>query len=295
MRLPVAIRSTLPTLPAVAIHPTAVVSPRAEIAPDVEVGPYVIVEDDVRIGAGCQIGAHSVIKRFTTMGARNRVSEHATLGGEPQDVKFKGEPSQLIIGDDNRIRENVTIHRATGEGKATYIGSRNFLMIGVHIAHNCRLEDDCVFANGTALAGHILAEDHVYLSSEVGVHQHVRLGRHAMVGGKAAIRQDVLPFLLSDGNPCRVRGLNSVGLRRAGFSLEARLKLKRACHLLLRSRLPLEAALQNMEQLADENVAHMIEFVRASRRGFCREPHERVGAAGEGSGTHAISLPADFA
>ncbi|MEO5722180.1 MAG: acyl-ACP--UDP-N-acetylglucosamine O-acyltransferase [Chthoniobacterales bacterium] len=255
-----------------AIHPTAVVSPLAEIAPDVEIGPYAIIEEGVQIGAGCEIAAHAVIKRYTTLGQRNRVFEHATLGGEPQDVKFKGEPSQLLIGDDNLIRESVTIHRATGEGNATRIGSRNFLMINVHIAHNCVLEDDCVFANGTALAGHIRAEDHVYLSSEVGVHQHVRLGRHAMVGGKAAIRQDVLPFLLSDGNPCRVRGLNSVGLRRAGFSLEARMKLKRACHLLLRSTLPLEAALRNMERLEDENVSHLIQFVRDSRRGFCREP-----------------------
>jgi UDP-N-acetylglucosamine acyltransferase len=262
----------------VAIHPTAVISPLAEIASDVEVGPYVIIEDGVRIGAGCEIGAHAVIKRYTTLGERNRVFEHATLGGEPQDVKFKGERSYLSIGDDNLIREGVTIHRATGEHKVTHIGSRNFLMIGVHIAHNCRLDDDCIFANGTALAGHISAEDHVFLSNEVGVHQFVRLGRYAMVGAKAAIRQDVLPFLISDGNPCRVRGLNSVGLRRAGFSLEARLKLKRACHLLLRSRLPLEAALENMEQLDDENVSHLIQFVRNSRRGFCREPRSDLAA-----------------
>ncbi len=255
-----------------AIHPTAVISPLAEIASDVQIGPYVIIEGGVRIGAGCEIGAHAVIKRYTTLGERNRVFEHATLGGEPQDVKFKGERSYLMIGDDNLIREGVTIHRATGEHKVTHIGSRNFLMIGVHIAHNCRLEDDCIFANGTALAGHIMAEDHVFLSSEVGVHQFVRLGRYAMVGGKTAIRQDVIPFVISDGNPARVLGLNSVGLRRAGFSLDARLKLKRACHLLLRSRLSLESALENMEQLDDENVSHLIEFVRGSRRGFCREP-----------------------
>jgi UDP-N-acetylglucosamine acyltransferase len=242
----------------VAIHPTAVISPLAEIASDVRVGPYVIIEDGVRIAAGCEIGAHAVIKRYTTLGERNRVFEHATLGGEPQDVKFKGERSYLMIGDDNLIREGVTIHRATGEHKVTHIGSRNFLMIGVHIAHNCRLEDDCIFANGAALAGYIMAEDHVFLSNEVGVHQFVKLGRYAMVGAKAAIRQDVLPFLISDGNPCRVRGLNSVGLRRGGFSLDARLKLKRACHLLLRSRLPLKEALENMERLEDEHVSYLI-------------------------------------
>ncbi len=266
-----------------AIHPTAVVSSQADIANDVEIGPYAIIEDDVQIGSGCEIGSHAVIKRYTTLGERNRVFEHATLGGHPQDVKFKRERSRLVIGDDNLIRENVTIHRATGEDKSTRIGSRNFLMVGVHIAHNCVLGDDCTFANGTALAGYITAEDHVYLSSEVGVHQFVRLGRHAMVGGKAAIRQDVLPFFLSGGNPCRALGLNSVGLRRAGFSLEARLNLKRACHLLLRSKLPLETALHDMEQLADKNVSHLIEFVRGSRRGFCRENREPALAHANGN------------
>ena len=260
----------------VLIHPTAVVSPRAEIAPEVTIGPYAIIEEDVVIGSGCTIGPYSMIKQFTTLGRRNRIFERASLGGEPQDVKFKGERSQLLIGDDNVIRENVTIHRASGEDAVTRVGSRNFLMVGVHVAHNCVIDDDCVFANNTALAGHILVEDHVYLSNEVGAHQFVRLGRYAMVGGKAAIRQDVLPFLLSDGNPCRIRGLNSVGLRRGGFSSEARLNLKRACHLLMRSPLPLETVLQNMEQLEDVNVMHLVQFVRGSRRGFAREPRMRV-------------------
>jgi UDP-N-acetylglucosamine acyltransferase len=271
----------------VAIHPSAVISPRAQIASEVTIGPYAVIEDDVVIGAGCEIGAHAVVKRYTTMGERNRVFEHATLGGEPQDIKFRGEPSRLLIGDDNLIRENVTIHRATGEEMATHIGSRNYLMIGVHIAHNCVLEDDCIFANGTALAGHILVEDHVFLSNEVGVHQFVRLGRYALVGAKAKVVQDVLPFLITDGNPSRVRGLNSIGLRRAGFSYEARLNLKRACHLLMRSMLPLETALQNMERLEDANVMHLVHFVRGSRRGFAREtrngaaePHENEALAG---------------
>ena len=259
----------------VAIHPTAVVSPQAQVAAGVQIGPYAVIEDGVVIGADCEIAAHAVIKRYTILGERNRVFEHATLGGEPQDVKFRGERSHLIIGNDNLIRENVTINRATGEDSVTRVGSRNFLMIGVHIAHNCVLDDDCVFANGTALAGHIEVEDHVFLSNEVGVHQFVRLGRYAMVGGKAKIVQDVLPFLIADGNPCRVRGLNSVGLRRGGFSREARLNLKRACHLLLRSMLPLETALQGMARLEDENVLHLIQFVRGSRRGFTREPRLR--------------------
>src|ERR687893_3052 len=215
------------------IHPTAVVSPRAELARGVRVGPYAVVEEHVQVGEGCEIGAHAVVKKFTTLGARNRVYEHATLGGEPQDVKFKGERTALRIGDDNLIREYVTIHRASGEGEATRVGSRNFLMVGVHVAHNCSVGDDNVFANGAALAGHVSVEDHVFLASNVGAHQFVRFGRYAMVGGKSKIVQDVLPFLTTDGNPPRVRGLNAVGLRRGGFTGEDRRLLKKAYRILL--------------------------------------------------------------
>ncbi|MFN2456346.1 MAG: acyl-ACP--UDP-N-acetylglucosamine O-acyltransferase, partial [Pyrinomonadaceae bacterium] len=202
------------------IHPTAIISPRAEIAPDAHIGAYAVIEEDVSIGAGCEIMAHVVIKRFTSLGRRNRVFEHAVLGGCPQDVKFKNERSRLIIGDDNLIRESATIHRASGEGEATRIGSRNFLMIGTHVAHNCVIGDDNIFANGAALAGHVTVEDHVFLSSNVGAHQFVRFGRYAMTGGKSKIVQDVLPFFITDGNPPRVRGINSIGLHRAGFTTE---------------------------------------------------------------------------
>jgi len=256
-------------------HPTAVISPRAELAPGVRVGAYAVIEADVLIGEACEIGAHAVIKRFTTLGARNRVFEHATLGGEPQDAKFKGEASRLVIGDDNLIREYVTIHRACGEGETTRVGSRNFLMVGAHIAHNCVVGDDNTFANGAALAGHIMAEDHIFLSSNVGAHQFVRIGRYAMVGGKSKIVQDVLPYFTTDGNPPRVRGLNIVGLRRAGFPPESRLSLKRAYQLLFRTRLPLAAALKGLEQTDDEHIRHLVNFIRGSRRGFSRE--QRVG------------------
>jgi UDP-N-acetylglucosamine acyltransferase len=253
------------------IHPTAVVSPRAEVDLGVRVGAYAVIEEDVVVGEGCEIGAHAVVKRFTSLGVRNRVFEHATLGGEPQDVKFKGEASRLVIGDDNLIREYVTMHRASGEGAATRVGSRNFLMIGVHIAHNCEVGDDNIFANGVALAGHITVEDHVFLSSNVGAHQFVRMGRYAMVGGKSKIVQDVLPFFTTDGNPARVRGLNTVGLRRAGFAPETRLALKRAYQLLFRSRVPLAVALKELEGMEDAHVRHLADFIRGSRRGFSRE------------------------
>jgi UDP-N-acetylglucosamine acyltransferase len=262
------------------IHSTAIVSAAARLSSEVAIGPYAVIEDEVTIGEGCEIGAHAVVKKFTTLGRRNRVFEHAVLGGEPQDVKFKGEASQLIIGDDNLIREFVTLHRANGEGETTRIGNRNFLMIGVHVAHNCRIGDDNIFANGAALAGHITIEDHVFLSSNVGAHQFVRMGRYAMVGGKSKIVQDVLPFFITDGNPARVRGMNSVGLRRAGFSGEALRALKNSFQRLFRSGLPLEEALIELEQMQDENVAHLVSFIRGSQRGFIRAGTEESSAVG---------------
>jgi len=249
------------------------------LASDVQVGPYAVIEDDVEIGTGSQIGAHAVIKQFTSVGARNRIFEHAILGGEPQDVKFKGEASRLVIGDDNLIREFCTFHRACGEGEATQIGSRNFFMVGVHIAHNCRIGDDNILTNEVALAGHIEVEDHVFLSNNVGCHQFVRIGRYAMVGGKSKIVQDVLPFFTIDGNPATVRGLNSVGLRRAGFSAETRSALKAAYRLLFRAQLPLEQALAEMAGSEDENVAHLFGFITKSKRGFIRSSASEASAA----------------
>jgi UDP-N-acetylglucosamine acyltransferase len=252
------------------VHPTAVVGAGADLEPGVRVGPYAVIEDEVTIGAGCEIGAHAVVKKWTSLGKRNRVFEHAVLGGEPQDVKFKDERSSLVIEDDNLIREFVTLHRASGEGEATKVGSRNFFMVGVHVAHNCTVGDNNVFANGAALAGHIVVEDHVFLSNNVGAHQFVRMGRYAMVGGKSKIVQDVLPFFLTDGNPPRVRGLNSVGLKRGGFSEETRRALKHAYRLLFRSAAPLETLLAEMDQIADDNVRHLVRFIRGSHRGFTR-------------------------
>jgi len=229
-----------------------------------------IIEDNVEIGPDCEIGAYAVIKQYTRLGARNRVFEHAVIGGEPQDVKFKGETSYLEIGDDNIIREYCTFHRANGEGETTRIGSRNFFMVGVHVAHNCEIGDDNIFANEVALAGHITIEDHVFLSNNVGAHQFVRMGRYAMIGGKSKIVQDVLPFFITDGNPSRLRGVNSVGLRRGGFSEEERRALKDAYKLLFRSTMPIQDALRELEQVDDENVAHLVKFIRSSKRGFIR-------------------------
>lgn len=252
------------------IHQTAIISSSAKLGTSVTIGPYVVIEDEVEIGPDCEIGAHSVIKRFTRLGARNRVYEHVVLGGEPQDVKFRSESSYLEIGDDNLIREFSTFHRANGEGETTRVGSRNFFMVGMHVAHNCRIGDDNIFANEVALAGHIEIEDHVFVSNNVGAHQFVRMGRYAMVGGKSKIVQDVLPFYITDGNPPRVRGLNSVGLRRAGFSREAMAALKKAYQVLFRNALALEEALTELARIDDPHVTHLVQFIKGAKRGFHR-------------------------
>ena len=248
------------------IHKTTIILKPLQM----RVHPTAIIEDDVEIGPDCEIAAYAVIKRFTRLGARNRVFEHAVIGGEPQDVKFKGEKSFLEIGDDNLIREFCTFHRANGEGQTTRIGSRNFFMVGVHVAHNCVIGDDNILANEVALAGHIEIEDHVFLSNNVGAHQFVRMGRYAMVGGKSKIVQDVLPFFITDGNPPRVRGLNSVGLTRAGFSEDAKRALKDTYRKLFKSQVPLEEIVSELEQVDDENVAHLVRFIRGSKRGITR-------------------------
>ena len=250
------------------VDSAAIIHPSVTVPDDVKIGPYAVIEDAVEIGPGCSIGAHSVVKRFTKLGARNRIAEHAVIGGEPQDVKFKDEQTWLRIGDDNLVREFCTIHRACGPGEVTEIGSRNFFMIGVHIAHNCRVGDDNTFANGVALAGHITVEDHVFLSNNVGAHQFVRFGRYAMVGGKSKIVKDVLPFFITDGNPARVRGVNIVGLRRAGFSNDERMAIRRAYKTLFRAQLPLAHALSELQRLNDKNVSHLIDFIGGSQRGF---------------------------
>jgi UDP-N-acetylglucosamine acyltransferase len=256
------------------IHPTAIISPHARLEQNVSIGPYVIIEDYVTIGSGSEINSHTVIKAYTTLGKGNRVYENAVLGGDPQDIKFKREATALIIGDDNVIREGVTIHRATGEGQATRIGSRNFLMVGTHIAHNCEVGDDTIFANGVALAGHVLVEDRAYLSAFAVVHQFTRIGKLAFIRAESKIVQDALPFCMIDSNPTRIRGLNVIGLRRSGFTAKDRQAIKEAYRLLLYTGLPLQEALQKAEEIDNEKVSYLINFIRQSKRGFIRALRE---------------------
>lgn len=253
------------------IHPTAIVSSAAKLGSGVSVGPYAVIEEDTEIGEGADIRAHAVIKRFTTLGPANIVHEGAVLGGEPQDVAFVDCRSYLRIGSNNQIREGVTMHRGTQPESATIVGSNCSFMANAHVAHNCRLGGHVVIANNVALAGHVDIEDQVFISGGVVVHQFCRIGRLAMIGGNSKIVQDCLPFVVTDGAPGRARGLNVVGLRRAGFKSGGLQNLKRAYRILLRSGLPLTDALTSLEKLGDPLVDHLAHFIRNSSRGFCHE------------------------
>ena len=250
------------------IHPTAEVDSGAELGPDVSIGPFAVVEADVTIAAGCRIGAHAVIRRYTSLGPRCRVWEHATLGGEPQDVSFREQLSRLEIGADNQIREGVTIHRATTEGGSTRIGDGNFLMANCHVAHDCRIGNGVIIANGALLAGHVSIGDRAFISGNVVIHQFARVGTLAMVGGLARVSQDCLPYVITEGSPAAARGLNLVGLRRAGFVPEQVRMLKQAFRTLVRAGHRLQDALVELEASAVPEVQSLAAFVRASKRGF---------------------------
>ncbi|MFS8904737.1 acyl-ACP--UDP-N-acetylglucosamine O-acyltransferase [Synechococcus sp. O70.2] len=236
------------------IHPTAVIHPKAELHETVQVGPYAVIGEHVRIGANTVVGAHVVIEGWTEIGEDNQIFPGAVLGTEPQDLKYNGAPSQLVIGRGNLIREFVTINRATNEGEATIIGDYNLLMAYVHVAHNCVIENQVVITNAVSLAGHIHIESQARIGGMVGIHQFTRVGRLAMVGAMSRVDRDVPPYLLVEGHPARIRGLNLVGLRRAKGMEGSLPALRQAYRLLYRSGLPLEKALQTLrESLRTEN------------------------------------------
>ena len=254
------------------IHETAVIYPGARLGRDVEVGPYSVIGENVFIGDGTKIGSHVVIEGWTTIGKDCQIHHGACVGNAPQDLKFKGEKTFVYIGDNTIIREFVTINRATGEGEETRIGSNCLLMGTVHIAHNCVIGNNVVISNHAGLAGHVTVEDRAIISGLSGVHQFVKIGRNAMVGGASKVVQDVPPFVIADGRPARVCGLNSVGLARAGLSEDVRRNLKRAYRILFRSGLKLSEAITTMEQELDssEPVDHLLRFLRNVNRGICR-------------------------
>lgn len=239
------------------------VDPKAELGSNVEIGPFCYVEAGAVIGSGCKLDSHVTIKHHTTIGKNNFFGQGSVIGGDPQDRKYKGEPTYLVIGDDNVFREYVTIHRATGEGKSTTVGNHCFLMAYTHLGHNVELHDWVTIANSCNLAGHVTVEELVNIGGMVGIHQFTRIGKVAMVGAAGKITRDVPPFMLYDSLSAEVKDINAVGLRRIGVTAEARLALHKACKLLFRSSLGLTHALELVRQEVEmtDEVVYVIHFM----------------------------------
>ena len=260
-----------------AIHPTALVDPKAQLDSSVSVGPYAVIGPHVRIGAGTTVGAHCVIEGHTTIGQDNRIFQFASVGAQPQDKKYAGEPTRLEIGDGNTIREFVTINTGTVQDEGlTRIGHDCWIMAYVHIAHDCRLGDHIILANAVQLAGHVHLGDWVFLGGLTGVHQFGRVGAHAMTAFQTRLAQDVPPFVTAGGNPAEAQSINAEGLKRRGFSPERITRIKQMYRLLYRQGLTLHAARQQIDALrgevaeADADIALMQDFLTSATRGIVR-------------------------
>lgn len=255
------------------IHHTAVVDPAAVIADDAIVGAYCVIGADVEIGSRSEIGPHVVVEGPTRIGEENRVYQFASLGAPAQDTKYAGEPTPLIVGNRNTIRESATLHRGTRDGGGeTRIGDDNLLMAYSHVAHDCRLGDSIIMANGATLGGHVEIEDFAIIGGLAAVHQHCHVGESAMVGGGSMAVQDVPPFCIAVGDRARLAGLNVVGLKRRGFERERIAAIKSAYRLLFQSKLQRAEAIERIRaELPDAaDVAKMLEFIENSNRGVCR-------------------------
>jgi len=253
------------------IHPTAIVDPAAELAEGVSVGPYSIIHGQVKVGVDTEIGSHVVIKEYTTIGARCRIFQFAALGEIPQDLKFAGELSHLIIGNDNTIREFATMHRGTaGGGGVTRVGNGNLFMAYTHVAHDCTIGDGGVMSNAASLAGHITVEDRAILGGFVGVHQFCRIGCHAFIGGASAVTRDVPPYSMAVGNRAKLVGLNLVGLKRSGFPDTTLQSLRQAYELLFASGRNLKEAVAQVREDIPQipEIQHLLKFVESSERGL---------------------------
>ncbi len=255
------------------IHHTAIVSSDAHIAEGAEIGPYSVIGQRVRIGKNTLIKSHVVIEDDTQIGDNCRIFQFASIGGIPQDLKFKGEKSKVIIGDFNQIREFVTIHRATSDDIGmTIIGNHNLIMAYCHVAHNCVLKNRIVMGNVSNLAGHVQVEDYAILGGMTGVHQFSRIGAHSMIGGASAVSQDVPPYVTASGNRVKLYGLNLIGLKRRGFSEDTIKALKEAYQIIFRSGMLLSSAVERVKNEVPDlpEVRHFLEFILASKRGVCR-------------------------
>lgn len=255
------------------IHPTAVVHPGARIADGVEIGAYTVIGEHVTIGKGTRIASHVLVEGWTTIGERNQIFSFSSIGTPPQDIGYKNEETYLVIGNDNVIRESATIHRATTkQDRRTVIGNGNFLMAYSHVAHDCNLGNNIIMANSVALGGHIVIGDCAILGGIVAVHQFVRIGSYAIIGGQSAVSLDIPPYVSAAGNRAQLYGLNLVGLKRRGFSDETINKLKKAYKIIFRSALTQEEAFRKVsEDLPNcREAMHLVEFMKSSKRGVTR-------------------------
>ena len=254
------------------IHPSAVVSGSARIGEGVKIGPYCVVDEHVEIGDGCELISHVVVTGHTRIGARNRIFPFASIGHAPQDLKYHGEPSKVVIGDDNTIRESVTINPGTeGGGMLTQIGNNNLLMAYCHVAHDCLLGNDIVMANNATLAGHVEVHDGAIIGGMSAIHQFLRIGKYSMIGGMSGVVKDIPPYCLAAGGyRPGLAGLNLVGLRRRGFSKDRIATLKEVYRILLQSSGKMDERLDEATEVADGDEAglHLIEFIRSGSRGM---------------------------
>jgi UDP-N-acetylglucosamine acyltransferase len=258
--------------PSATIAPTARVHPDAVIGPGARVGEFCVVEADVAIGPECVLEPYVYVKRWTTMGERNEISAGTVLGTDPLDKGFTGERSFLKIGNGNKIREHYTISRGTKPESVTEIGDGNYIMTSGHIAHNCKIGNNTVIASCALVAGYVEVEDQAFISGGVVIHQFSKIGRLAMIGGNTRVNSDVPPFFLYSGFNIEAKGLNLVGLKRAGYRASDVSTLKKAYQVLYRSRLKLEEALTRIEtEIPTPETLHLVKFIRASERGICRE------------------------
>jgi len=256
------------------IHPTATIHPTAVIGKGAQIGPYVVLGPEVTIGDRTVIGPHTQISRWTKIGQDNVIHHGVSIGAAPQDIRYKGERGEIIIGDRNIIREFVTVHLPAGEGRQTKIGNENFIMVHAHVPHNCEIGNQVVIGGYVGLAGHTKIEDQAVIGGMAGVHQFVRIGRLAMVGAQSKIVQDIPPFMLAEGNPAEVRGINSIGLQRRGLSQEAIAEIKKAFKLIYETKQSTEKIVEELKKRLRplEEINHLIAFLeKESQRGISKK------------------------
>jgi UDP-N-acetylglucosamine acyltransferase len=254
------------------IHPSAVIHPKARVGADCEIGPFCVVGENVVVGAGCRLHSHVVIDGHTTLGQANEIFPFASIGLKSQDLKWKGGITRTQIGDNNTLREYVTIHSATGDGEATVVGSHNHILAYCHIAHNVTLGSHVVMSNVATLAGHVVVEDYAVVGGLAAVHQFCRVGKMSIIGGCSKVVRDVPPYMLADGNPAETRTINKVGMERHGVSEEAQSALRQAYKILFREGLTTPNALARIETELPPlpEIQHLVRFVRQSDRGISR-------------------------